>query len=194
MKIFRVVSWSFCAVLLAVIVYASTLKEDEPVAGVADIGGEFSMMSAQGEIVTDQSYPGKAKMYFLGFTHCPDVCPTTLSDISNWLKQLGADADKLQPIFVTADPERDTVQILKEYVGYFDSRIAALRPTKQELDQFAKNFKVYYKKGPVDDGSYSVDHTASVLLFRKDNSFFGTIDFHEERDVAVAKLRRLVAK
>ena len=167
---------------------------DKPVAGVADIGGEFSMTSAQGETVTDQSFPGKAKMYFLGFTHCPDVCPTTLSDISNWLKQLGADADKLQPIFVTADPERDTIKVLKEYVGYFDQRIAALRPTKQELDQFAKNFKVYYKKGPVDDGSYSVDHTASVLLFREDNSFFGTIDFHEKRDVAIAKLRRLLSK
>ncbi len=190
---FRVVALGLCAALISMMLFVWSQSEDKPVAGVADIGGEFSMMSAQGETITDQSFPGKAKMYFLGFTHCPDVCPTTLSDISNWLKQLGADADKLQPIFVTADPERDTTEILKEYVGYFDARIAALRPTKEELDQFAKNFKVYYKKGPVDNGSYSVDHTALVLLFREDNSFFGTIDFHEERDIAVAKLRRLVA-
>ena len=194
MKTFRIVTWSLCVLLLVFLAYASTLEEEKPVAGVADIGGKFTMMSAEGKTVTEKSFPGKAKMYFLGFTHCPDICPTTLNDISNWLKQLGTDANQVQPIFITADPERDTITILKEYVDHFDSRIAALRPTKQELDQFAKNFKVYYKKGPVDNGSYSVDHTASVLLFRKDNSFFGTIDFHEERDIAVAKLQRLVAE
>ena len=193
MKTFRLVTWSLCAVLLVVIVVMWPKGADQPVSGVADVGGEFSMISAQGVTVTEKSFPKKAKLMFLGFTNCPDVCPTTLSEISNWLKLLGNDAAKLQPIFVTADPERDTIEVLKQYVGYFDSRIVALRPSMQQLDQFVKDFKIYYKKGPVQDGGYSVDHTASVLLFRKDNSFFGTIDFHEDGDVAIAKLRRLLA-
>ncbi|MBO6814501.1 MAG: SCO family protein [Rhizobiaceae bacterium] len=113
MKMFRVVTWSLCVALISLMVFVWSQSNDEPVTGLADIGGEFSMMSAQGKTITEKSFPGKAKMYFLGFTHCPDICPTTLSDISNWLKQLEADADKLQPIFVTADPERDTTKILK---------------------------------------------------------------------------------
>ena len=194
MKLFRISIWGLCLVFGAVLMY-SWWPEDEKSSGwIADIGGEFSMVSARGGIVTEKSFPDKAKLMFLGFTNCPDVCPTTLSEISGWLKDLGSDAGDLQPIFITADPERDTSEILDEYVGYFDQRIVALRPSIEELDRFVKDFKIFYEKVPGKNGEYSVDHTASVLLFRDDNSFFGTIDFHEERGVAIAKLRRLIAK
>lgn len=108
----------------------------------ASVGGPFSMVSQAGEIITEKTYAGKVWIMFMGFTNCPDICPTALSEMSWWLEELGAEADDVRGFFVTVDPERDTVDVLKRYVSSFDGRIIALRPDPRELERFAKSTKL----------------------------------------------------
>lgn len=128
---------------------------------------DFSLPDMNGQQRSMADFRGKVVAMFFGFVQCPDVCPTTLAEMVQVRELLGADADKLQVLFVTVDPERDTAQILKEYLGNFDPSFLALLPTPEELrTRIAPDFKVYYKKieGSTPT-SYTMDHTAGVLLF-----------------------------
>jgi protein SCO1 len=158
------------------------------------IGGPFAMKDVSGREVTQETYAGKGWMMFMGFTNCPDICPTTLAEMSGWLQELGAGEDDIRGFLVTVDPERDTPEILGQYMSSFDDRIVALVPTPEQLAAFADSYKVYYNKVPLEGGGYTMDHTAGVLLFDRAGRFSGTIDLHEDRETALAKIRNLLDK
>ena len=128
---------------------------------------DFSLPDVDGKTRTMKDFAGKVTVVFFGFTQCPDVCPTTMAEVSSVKKALGKDGDKLQAIFITIDPERDTAPVLKAYVANFDPSFVGLRPASAEaLADAAKAFKIYYKK--VDGktaGSYTMDHTAASYVF-----------------------------
>lgn len=132
----------------------------------ADYAQGFSLIDHNGQLRTLKDFAGKVVVVFFGFTQCPDVCPTSMAELAQVKQQLGPDGDKLQGIFITVDPERDTAEMLKAYMGNFDPTFLALRPTLEQLPQVAKDFKIYYKK--VDGktpGSYTMDHSAGSYVF-----------------------------
>lgn len=160
---------------------------------VAGIGGPFRLTSHTGRAITDRDLKGKLSAVFFGFTHCPDVCPTTLFDLSELLKELGPDGDKITPVFITVDPERDTPNVLAEYLQAFDPRILGLSGSTAEVDVAVQAFKAYYRKGAVSPGGYTVDHTAIVYLMNKDGRMASSLDSHEPRETRLAKLRLLIS-
>jgi protein SCO1 len=132
----------------------------------ADYAKDFSLADQNGKLRSLQDFRGKAVIVFFGFTQCPDVCPTTLAEIVQARKLLGADGEKVQAIFVTVDPERDTADVLKAYMANFDPGFVALRGSPEQLAAMAKDFKVYYKKVPGKTaGSYTMDHSAASYIY-----------------------------
>lgn len=159
----------------------------------APLGGAFSLVDHEGQPVTEAIFRGKPSAAFFGFTHCPDVCPTTLMEAASWIEALAADADKMRFVFVTVDPERDTPAIMKDYVAAFSDRIIGVTGEPDEVRAMVKDHKVFSRKVPLEGGDYSMDHTASVLLLDETGSLVGTIARDEGREAAMAKLRNLVA-
>ncbi len=160
--------------------------------GVPAVGGPFSLVNHRGERVTQETFKGKPTAYFFGFTHCPEVCPTTLFEMSQHLKDLGPDADRLNVVFVTVDPERDTPELLKTYRESFDPRIVALTGTPEEMAAAAKAFRISYRKVPTEGGDYTMEHTASVIVTDAGGGFVSLIDYHEDDSTALLKLRRAI--
>jgi protein SCO1/2 len=135
----------------------------------ADYAKDFALPDTEGKQRTLADFKGKAVVVFFGYTQCPDVCPTTMSDLAQAKKALGADGDKVQGVFITVDPERDTPQVLKAYMANFDPSFVALRGTPEQTAALAKDFKVFYKK--VDGktpGSYTMDHTAASFVYDRE--------------------------
>lgn len=159
--------------------------------GTALVGGAFTLTSEDGNPVTDADFKGKPTAIFFGFTFCPDVCPTTLFELSGLIEALGPQADKLNFAFVSVDWERDGPQQLARYTSSFDARIEGLSGTQEQIDAVTKAYRVYYKKVPTDDGGYTIDHTASVYLMDKDGQFVGTLSYGEEHQSMLEKLKRL---
>ncbi|HUG61059.1 MAG TPA: SCO family protein [Methylomirabilota bacterium] len=157
------------------------------------IGGPFNLVDTDGQTVTEKSLEGRPHAIFFGFTHCPEVCPTTLSEISVLVDDLGPDGEKLDVYFVTVDPERDDPQTIKSYLSSFSGKIEGLTGTEDEIATIATAYKVYRRKVPTDGGDYTMDHSASVYLFGADGRFRGTIAYGENHDDALAKLKRLVS-
>ncbi len=155
------------------------------------IGGPFRLTSHEGRPFTDQDLKGKPFAVFFGFTHCPEVCPTTLYDLTQDLEALGRDADKMRVAFITVDPARDTPELMKTYLASFDPRIVGLTGTEDEIAAVAKAYKVYYRKVPT-DSDYTMDHTATILLMDSKGEFFGTSNFQESEEVRREKLRNLI--
>lgn len=132
----------------------------------ADYGKDFSLPDIDGRTRSLADFSGKLVVLFFGYTQCPDVCPTTLSEIVQAKKLMGADGDKVQAVFITVDPERDTPQVLKAYMANFDPGFVALHPTPEQLAAIAKDFKVYYKKvDGKNPGSYTMDHSAACYVY-----------------------------
>jgi protein SCO1/2 len=154
------------------------------------IGGPFRLIDQNGKAVTDQDMKGKPYLVFFGFTHCPDVCPTTLFDVSEVLRSLGPDADRAGALFITVDPERDTTGALKDYLASFDPHLRGLTGDADALAAVAKEYRVYYKKVPLDGGDYTMDHTAIVYLMDKDGHFISPFNLKRKPDVAAAELRK----
>ncbi|RUS63610.1 SCO family protein [Pseudorhodobacter sp. E13] len=146
-----------------------------------------------GRSVRPKDWAGRPTIVFFGFTWCPDVCPTTLSDISLWLEELGADADRMIVALISVDPERDTPDVLADYVSNFDPRIMGLTGSADEVAQAAADFRATYRRVDKDAGDYTMDHTAGVFLFHPDGRFASIIDFHEDRRFAVPKIRRTLS-
>jgi protein SCO1/2 len=155
------------------------------------IGGPFRLTSHEGKAFTDEDLKGKPFAVFFGFTHCPEVCPTTLYDLTQDLEALGKDADKMRVAFITVDPAQDTPELMKTYLGSFDPRIVGLTGTEEEIAAVAKAYKVYYRKVPTESG-YTMDHTATILLMDSRGEFYGTSNFQESQEVRREKLRKLV--
>lgn len=150
----------------------------------------FTLIDQTGRKVTERDLLGRPAVVFFGFTYCPEVCPTTLADITNWLGALGPDADKLGVYFITVDPGRDTPEEMGRYLSSFDPRIRGLTGTAADIDGVAKAFGIYYQRVEI-EGGYTMDHSSSVLLLDSSGRFAGTISYQEAKDVAVAKLKRL---
>lgn len=164
-----------------------------PSAGTVPIGGPFALTTQAGTTLSDVDLKGTPFTVFFGFTHCPEICPTTLWEMSEALKALGPDAGSLKVLFVTVDPERDTAEALANYLQAFDPRIVGLTGNPQQVAAMANAYRAYWRKVPLDDGDYTMDHTASVFLMDAGGRFFGTIGYEEEPSVRMDKLKRLLA-
>ena len=157
------------------------------------IGGPFTLVDDTGAQVTEAALKGRPTVMYFGYTFCPEVCPTTLTELAQWIRMLGPDADKLNYVFVTVDPERDTPKVMHDYVSAFDPRIRGFTGTPDQIAKVAGEFRVYYKRIPASDGGYGIDHTAGLYLMDSKVRFLGFIPYQEKTDTAVAKLRKLVA-
>jgi protein SCO1/2 len=156
----------------------------------AAIGGSFRLTDQFDRPVTEQDLKGRPFLVFFGFTHCPDICPTTLFDISEIFRHLGADADRAAALFVTVDPERDTPAALKDYLSNFDPHLRALTGDPAAIAAVEKAYRVYAKKVPTGDGSYTMDHTAIVYLMDKEGRFVAPFSLKRRPEEAAAELRR----
>lgn len=158
---------------IAILCFALTACSPKPefknidITGGKAFGNDFSLLDSDGKVRTLADFKGKVVVMFFGYTQCPDVCPTTLTEMQQVMTLLGPKSDKVQVLFVTVDPERDTAAILKQYVPSFDHRFLGLRPADEAaLEKVTKDFKIYYKKVPGSSpGSYTMDHTAGSYAF-----------------------------
>ena len=146
--------------------------------GTASVGGPFSLTAQDGKTLTDKDLKGAPFLVFFGFTHCPDICPTKLFEISEVLRAAGAKGEKLRALFVTVDPERDTPEVMKSYLGSFDPRIVGLSGDRPAIDAVIKAYRAYARKVPLKD-DYTMDHTALVYLMAKDGSFIGAFNIEQ---------------
>lgn len=151
---------------------------------------DFRLTDHEGNEVGPDTVIGRPTMVFFGFTYCPDVCPTTLSDISSWLDEIGKDAELLHVIFITIDPERDTVGVMAKYVEYFHPSIRGWTGPEDQIARAVKGFRAYYEKVPTNGENYTMNHTAGVFLFNAEGRFVSVVDYHESKEVAVPKIRR----
>lgn len=163
----------FAAAGLAAYLLGTGGRNEPPeLGGEVAIGGPFALTDQTGRLVTEQDFRGEYLLVFFGFTHCPDVCPTTLQTISIALDLLGERAGEVQPLFVTVDPERDTPEVLARYVAVFDPRIVALTGSPEEIASVTKSYGVYSQRQVVAEGSdYLVNHTSSIYLMGPDGGF-----------------------
>ncbi|MBB6013380.1 protein SCO1/2 [Aquamicrobium lusatiense] len=161
--------------------------------GGEPFGAPFALTDQKGEPITEAAFRGQPTALFFGFTHCPEVCPTTLFELAGWLNALGDEGKDIRAYFVSVDPERDTPQILNTYISNFSDRIIGITGEPAKVFDMAKSFGIYWKKVPTEDGDYTLDHTASILLLNSQGDFFGTIAYGESPDTAKAKLKRLAA-
>lgn len=156
----------------------------------AAIGGPFALSDTDGARVTDAALKGRPTLIFFGFTHCPDVCPTSLFEISEVLRAMGADADKVNAYFVSVDPQRDTPAAMKDYLSSFDPHLKGLTGTPEEVARVIAGYRVYARKVPLKDGDYTMDHTALVYLMDRDGRFVAPFNLKRTPQEAAADLRR----
>lgn len=161
------------------------------VIGVA--GGEFTLQSTDGGTFTEADLRGEPSLVFFGYTYCPDVCPTTLSDTALWRERLGIGEDDLNVIMISVDPERDDVEHLKTYLGGFPAPVTGLTGDPEEVEKAKAAFgAVSEKVESAESTEYLVNHTASVFLLNSEGGFEGTIAYGEPTDSAIGKIRRLI--
>lgn len=160
---------------------------------VADIGGPFRLASSNGGLVDSKDLLGRPYGIFFGFTHCPEVCPTTLYEMTKTLEAVGDEARDFRLFFITVDPERDTAPLLKDYLSNFDPRMEALVPTPDELSMIARDFRAIYEKVPASDGEYTMNHTATVFLMNGKGQLASTISYSETPENRIAKIKKLIA-
>lgn len=158
----------------------------------ASFGGAFELTGIDGKRVTDETFRGRPFAVFFGFTRCPDVCPMTLARLARIKQSGGATLDELQVLFITVDPENDTPDEIRRYLGLFDNRMMGATGTKEELKEVRGRYQALAKLMPLAGGGYTVDHTASVFLMGRGGEFLATIDGHEPDATARAKLQMAV--
>jgi protein SCO1 len=178
------------ALCFAVILLVSGRGTGPIISAPSAVGGPFRLTDQNGKTITDQDLKGRPFLVFFGFTHCPEVCPTALFDISEIFNKLGPDADKINALFITVDPERDTPEKLKEYLSSFNPRLIGVGGDADALATVAKAYRVYYKKIPLKDGDYTMDHTAIVYLMDKNGDFVAPFSLKRRPEDAAAELRR----
>jgi len=163
---------SFAASLLVgLVIMLWALGGLRGVTAPAAIGGPFQLTDQAGQTVTEKDLRGRPTLIFFGFTHCPDVCPTSLFEISEVLKAMGKDADRVNAFFVSVDPERDTAAAMKDYLSSFDPHLKGLTGNPESVAKVLSAYRVYSKKVPLKDGDYTMDHTALIYLMDRDGQF-----------------------
>ena len=158
--------------------------------GTSAIGGPFNLIDQDGKVLTDRDMAGKPFLVFFGFTHCPEVCPTTLFELSEVFKRLGPDGAKTAGLFITVDPERDTPAVMKDYLSNFDPHLRGLTGDPQAVEAAIKEYRVYAKKVPLEGGDYTMDHTALVYLMDKQGRFVAPFNLKRSADAAAAELKK----
>lgn len=153
-------------------------------------GGPFKLTDQTGQTVTEKDMVGRPTIIFFGYTHCPDVCPTSLFEMSEVLRAMGPDADRINAYFVTVDPERDTQETMKNYLSSFDPHLKGLTGDPAAVGKALSAFRVYAKKVPLKDGGYSMDHTALIYLMDRDGRFVSPFDLKRSAEAAAADLKR----
>jgi protein SCO1/2 len=183
---------SFLAGLVLCFAVVMLITGRNPVAVTAPsaVGGPFKLTDQNGKPITDQDLKGKPFLVFFGFTHCPEICPTALFDMSEVFNALGPDAEKVNALFITVDPERDTPEKLKDYLSSFNPRLIGVSGSVDALAAVAKAYRVYYKKVPLKDGDYTMDHTALVYLMDKNGQFVAPFSLKRRPEEAAADLKK----
>jgi protein SCO1/2 len=175
--------------VLGGVLAAATYLPSRSAAPLGAIGGSFRLEDQSGKPVTDQDMKGRPYLVFFGYTHCPDVCPATLFEISEVMKALGHDADRAGALFITVDPERDTPAVLKDYLSNFDPHLRGLTGDPAAVAAALKAYRVYAKKVPTDGGDYTMDHTAVVYLMDRDGRFVAPFNLKQTPAAAATQLR-----
>ena len=197
MKTFRLVLWVLIAALavtLGWLTYEWQMSESR----IADkpYGVPFELVDQTGSPITEAAFRGRPTALFFGFTHCPEICPTTLYELDGWLKQADPEGGNIGAYFITVDPERDTPELMDSYVAGVSDRIIGISGDPETIGDVVKGFNIYAKKVPIDsgapEGDYTMDHTASVFLLDAQGRFKGTIAWGENPETAVTKLENLL--
>jgi Uncharacterized protein SCO1/SenC/PrrC, involved in biogenesis of respiratory and photosynthetic systems len=196
MKTVRIVLWVLVVIMAGALGWMTfSISQSKNQMTEAPFGVPFELVDQNGKPITEQAFRGKPTVLFFGFTHCPEVCPTTLFELSDWLPKVDPDGTKLGAYFVTVDPERDTPDILGRYISNVTDRVIGIAGPPEKVAEVVKGFRVYAKKVPLDEadpnGDYTMDHTASIFLLDAEGRFKGTIAYGENPDVAVQKLENL---
>lgn len=197
MRNIRIVLWAVVVVLAGVVSWLTIemTKTREEMVETA-YGVPFALTAQNGQPITEKAFQGKPTALFFGFTHCPEVCPTTLFELNGWMEKVDPAGDKMQAYFVSVDPERDTPEIMQQYVSNVSKRITGITGPADKIAETLKGYRIYAKKVPVDEkdpnGDYTMDHTASVILLDANGRFAGTIAYGENPDVAEQKLQNLL--
>ena len=178
----------------ALILTTSSSGPKVETSGKALIGGPFTLVDQHGKTVTDRDFRGRYKLVFFGFTHCPDICPAELQVISASLDDLGSKAEEVVPIFVTLDPERDTPEVMADYVKNFGSRFVGLTGSPEEIAEAAKAYRVAFSKfdnkGADSNDNYSIDHSAFVYLMGPDGEYITHFNYGTPAAKMTESLRR----
>ena len=186
-----VIATSFAASLvLGLLIVFLGMGGVSKVAQPAAIGGPFQLTDQNGKAVTDKNLKGKPTLIFFGYTHCPDVCPTSLFEISEVLRAMGKDADKVNAVFISVDPERDTPAAIKDYLSSFDPHLEGLSGDPAETAKVITSYRVYAKKVPTKDGDYTMDHTALIYLMDRDGRFVSPFNLKRTPEEAAGELKR----
>jgi len=188
-------TWLWVAVIALALAGGTTaflLRQSPPASGFGV--AEFDLVDQDGNPVDETVFVGHPSALFFGFTHCPEVCPTTMAEMSAWFDALGDDGADLRAWFVSIDPERDTPEVLGDYVSWVSDRITGITGDPDQIDRLADAWGVFHEKVPLDGGDYTMDHTASVFLLDRQGRFQGTIAYREDMATALGKLRNLLAK
>ena len=190
----RLVLWSLVALALAGVAWTAVVQPRLQTDVLSQLGrGDYQLVPTEGEPFTEDSLRGAPTAVFFGFTHCPEVCPTTLGEIGTWQDTLAeAGQDPLRVFFVTVDPRRDTEQVLGEYVSWVPD-VVGVTGQPEQVDKALRAFRVYASRIPLENGDYTMDHSASVLLFDRRGRFFEPIGYQEDHDRVVDKIGRLIA-
>jgi protein SCO1/2 len=157
------------------------------------IGGPFTLKTTDGKTVTDQTYHGKWVAVFFGYTSCPDACPTALSNMTVTLEKLGKDAGKIQPLFITVDPDRDTSQVLSAFLDSFDHRIVGLSGTRAQIDATAQAYRAFYQLHKEQGDNYVVDHSAYFYLMDPDGNFADVVEGTTPGEQMADRISKLIA-
>lgn len=170
-------------------VFVAVTSNTPPAPPASAIGGPFQLVSQTGQPVSEKDLLGRPTLVFFGYTHCPDVCHTTLFEMSEILRALGADA-KVGGVFVTVDPERDTPEVLKDYLSSFDPRIIGLTGPRPQLEPMLRSYRIYAKRAPGKEEDYAVDHTTVVYLMDKNGRFVTSFNVGRKPEEAAKELAR----
>jgi protein SCO1/2 len=175
-------------IFLGVILFATHYQGTA--GGPSAIGGPFKLVDQSGKPITDEDMKGHPFLVFFGYTHCPDICPTTLFEMSEIMHALGKDADRVNALFITVDPERDTPAVMKDYLSSFNPHLRGATGDQKAIDAVEKAYRVYAKKVAAEKGDYSMDHTALVYLMDKQGRFVAPFKLDRKPGAAAADLRR----
>lgn len=191
-KAVNIALWGLAVLALIAVVWLQFLGS-QPQQSITDtLGhGDYRLTATDGTEFTQDTLKGAPSAVFFGFTHCPEVCPTTLGDVATWQEDLATDGNRIRVYFVTVDPERDTTDVLREYVSWTEG-VTGVSGSREEIDKAIAAFRIFARKVPLDDGDYTMDHSSSVLLFDENGKFFEPIGYQESYERALSKIRRLL--